>query len=105
MTFSNSLTVPDSEIATNYHCARTETACILNHALAPYLSKELVTAMKHQPYSLSVDASNDAEISKMNPLMVRIFDIRQKRVSQKFLDLCITRGVDASISKEIFEEI
>ena len=45
---------PHSEIAKNYHCARTKTACILNHALAPYLREELLTAMKQQPYSLSV---------------------------------------------------
>lgn len=66
---------PESEIASNHHCAQTKTACILNHALAPYLREELVTAMKLQPYSLSVDASNDAGLSKMNPLTVRILDI------------------------------
>ena len=59
--------------------------------------------MKHQPYSLSVDASNDAGLSKMNPLTVLIFCIRQETVSQKFLDICITRRVDATKSKEIFD--
>ena len=96
---------PDSEIAKNYHCARTKTACILNYALAPQLRDELVAAMKQEPYSLSVDASNDAGISKMNPLTVRIYDVNQKVVSQKFLDLCLTTGVDASKPKEVFETI
>ena len=36
--------------------------------------------MKQQPYSLSVDASNDAGQSKMNPLTVRLFDERQNIV-------------------------
>ena len=53
---------PDSQIASGYHCARTKTACILNYALAPYLKNELVVAMKTEPYSLSVDASNDAGV-------------------------------------------
>ena len=96
---------PDSEIAKNYHCARTKTACILNYALAPHLIDELVTAMKLHPYSLSVDASNDTGLSKMNPLTVRIFDISQKIVAQKFLDLCLTRGVDSSKPAEIFDAI
>ena len=73
---------PESEIANNYHCARTKTACILNYAVAPQLRDELVAAMKQEPYSLSVDASNDTGISKMNPLTVRIYDVNQKVVSQ-----------------------
>ena len=93
---------PDSQIASKYHCARTKTACILNYALAPYLKNELVAAMKTEPYSLSVDASNDKGISKMNPLTVRIFDVSRRLVSQKFLDLCLTTGVDAY---SIFEKI
>ena len=96
---------PDSEIVKSYHCARTKTACILHYALAPRLIDELVTAMKQQPYSLSVDASNDTGLSKMNPVTVRIFDVSRKAVSQKFLDLCLTKGVDASKSQEIFDAI
>ena len=61
--------------------------------------------MKQQPYSLSVDVSNDTGLSKMNPVTVRIFDVSRKTVSQKFLDLCLTRGVDASKAKEIFDAI
>ena len=90
---------PDSEIVKNYHCARTQTACILNYAIAP---DELVIAMKQKPYSLSVDASNDTGLIKMNPVTVRIFDISPKTVSQKFLDICLTKGADASKPKEIF---
>ena len=73
---------PDSEIAKSYHCART---CILNYALAPHLKNELVAAMTQEPYSLSVDASNDSGLFKMNPLTVRIYDVNRSVVAQKFL--------------------
>ena len=74
-------------------------------SLGPYLKNELVAAIKTEPYSLSVDASNDTGICKMNPLTVRIFSISQQFVSQKFLDLCLTTGVDASKSYSFFEKI
>lgn len=92
----------DSEIAKNYHCARTKTACILNYAIAPHLIDLLVTTMKQHSYSISVDASNDTGLSKMNPLTVRIFDVNQKVVAQKFLDPCLTKGVDSSKPKDIY---
>ena len=82
-----------------------KTACILNYALAPHLIDELVANMKQEPYSLSVDASSDTGLSKMKPFTVRIYDVNRKAVSQKFLDLCLTTGVDASKSKEVFQAI
>ena len=100
----NHYCIPDSEIVKNYYCIQTKMECILNYALAPHLN-ELVTAMKQQPYSLSVDAYNDTGLSKMNPVTVWIFDVSWKTVSQKFLDLCLTKRVDASKSKEIFDAI
>lgn len=50
---------PDSDIAKAYQSARTKTACILNHAVAPDLKRTLVTVMQQQPFALSTDASND----------------------------------------------
>ena len=41
----------------------------------------------------------------MNPVTVQIFHVSRKTVSQKFLDLCLTKGVDASKPKEIFDTI
>ena len=52
-----------------------------------------------------MDASSDIGLSKMNPLTVRIYDVNQQVILQKFLDLCLTTGVDASKPKEIFEVI
>ena len=78
-----------SQIVNVYHCARTKTACILNYAPAPYLIDELVSSMKQMPYSLSVNGSNDTGLtcSKMNHLSVRIYDVNEKVLLQKFLDL------------------
>ena len=61
--------------------------------------------MRKEPYSLCVDASNDFRLSKINPLTVRIFDVNKSIVSQKFLDICLTSGVDAAKSSEIFQKI
>ena len=89
--------ITDSQIVKDYHCARTKTACIrLIYALAPYLIDELVSSMKQMSYSLSVDGSNDTGLSEMNPLTVRIYDVNEKVVLQKFLDLCLTTGANAS---------
>ena len=41
----------------------------------------------------------------MNPLTVRIFDVNKSIVSQKFLDIFLTSGVDAAKSSEIFQKI
>ena len=78
---------PDSEIAKHYHCACTKTACILNYALAPHLKDDLVSAMRTEPFSLSIDASTDSGLSKMNPLTVQIYDKAKNCVCQTFLDL------------------
>ena len=96
---------PDSDIAQSYHSARTKTACILNHAVAPDLKRQLVAAMQEQPYSLSTDASSDTGLSKMNLLTVRIFYVNRNVVTQKFLDLCLTSGEDAGRTKSIFDKI
>lgn len=69
---------PDSEISRNYHSARTKTACILNHAVAPDLKEKLVTAMQQQPYSPSSHASSVTGLSLMNPLTVCIYDVNRR---------------------------
>ena len=72
----------DGEVAKGYACARTKTTCILNGAIAPEFKQELVAIMQHTPYSLSVDRSNDTGLEKLNPLTVRIFDERARKLIQ-----------------------
>lgn len=57
----------DGELVQGYGCAKTKTTCILNRAVAPQFRGELVSLMQNQPYSLSVDGSNDTGLEKMNP--------------------------------------
>ena len=65
-------------------------AYIINYAIAPLLRDEFVAQMKVEPFSLSVDASNDTGLSKTNHLTVKIHDVTIKIVLQKFLDLYLT---------------
>lgn len=54
----------DSKTAQEYRCARTKSSCIVNKALAPYFTDELVAKMKVAPYTLITDDSNDTSISQ-----------------------------------------
>lgn len=60
-----------------YASASTKTTCIINEALAPYFKASLLEAMKNEPYSLTVDGSNDNGLQKMNPLTVQILISRR----------------------------
>ena len=61
--------------------------------------------MQQEPYTLSIDGSNDNGLSKMNPLTVRIFDINRGRVETRFLDMCTTRGTNAATAETIFSKM
>ena len=41
----------------------------------------------------------------MNPLTVRIFDDCRKRVNTRFLDMCMTSGINAATAPVIFEKM
>ena len=85
-------TFPDSEIAKSYASASTITTCIINGALAPHFKSALIEAMKHNPYSLAIDGSNDTGIEKMNSLTVRLYDPNAGRISTRFLNMYTTPG-------------
>ena len=78
--------------------------CIINGALVPYLKASLLEKMKNVPYSLAVDDSSDNGLQKMNPLTVRIFDVKRGRVATQLLDMCLTSGWDGGTAA-IFEKI
>ena len=83
---------PDSQIAKGYASARTKTTCILNGSLAPHFEATLVSTMKSSPFSIAIDGSNDTGLEKMNPMVVRLFDIECRRVTAQLLDMCLTSG-------------
>ena len=88
---------PDSPTASKYRSRATKATCMLNGAVSPYLLKSLTDAMKVQPFSISIDGSNETVLEKMNPMMVRIFDINVGRVVNRFLNMCTTSGATAEI--------
>ena len=53
-----------------------------------------------------MDGSNDTGVQKMNPIAVRIFDIKNsKTVSEHFFSMCLTEGDDAGKASKLFEAI
>ena len=46
---------PDSKIAEAYSCARTKTAAIITHALAPTLREEVVRVCRSSPFTILCD--------------------------------------------------
>ena len=63
---------------------------MLNKALFPFLLENLTSGMKHQPFSICIYGSNDAELEKMNPITVRIYNARSGKIVHHFLDMCET---------------
>ena len=95
----------NGEVAKGYACAKTKTSCILHGAIAPAFLGELICLRQQEPYTLSIDGSNDNGFSKMNPLTVRIFDINRGRLETRFLDMCTTRGTNAATAETIFSKM
>ena len=95
-------TFPDSEIAKAYSSAHTKTTCILNGALVKSLRSPLIDNMKSEPFALSTDGSNDSDLMKMNPLIVRYFDMNRGKVTSQLLDMCLT---SFSTAESIFKKI
>ena len=85
----------DSEVASNYHSAATKATCMLNLAVAPTLIEVLLERMKVQPFSISIDGSNDTDLKKMKTVTVKLFDINSNRVVTRFLDMCMSRSSSA----------
>ena len=51
--------------------------------------------MKEDPYTLCTDGSNDEGLVKLNPLLVRVFDINEGKVVSQLLDMCTSKKNDA----------
>lgn len=42
---------------------------------------------------------------KMNPLTVRVYEEKSRKVDTRFLDMCTTSGTDAATAKAIFDKM
>ena len=88
---------PDSQIILTYYSAPTNATCMLNGLLDPFLLEELTSAMKHQPFSVCIDRSNDTAVKYMNPLTVQICDFRSGKIVNLFLDMCETTSAKTEV--------
>lgn len=74
----------DSRTASKYRSRTTKTTWMLNGAFTPHLLTSLTDAMKVQPFPMSINGSNDTGLEKLNPMMVRTFDIMSEELSIDF---------------------
>ena len=51
--------------------------------------------MRAHPFSISIDGSNDTGLEKMNPVTVRIYNLKEVCVSTRFLDMCLSSSSTA----------
>ena len=77
---------PDSKIVAGFACARTKTAALITHALAPTIDEPLVKACQEQPFTLLCDGGNDSFEKKNFGIMVRFWEERLGKVVTRFLD-------------------
>lgn len=96
---------PDSKVASYYGCACTKTTSIINRALAPEFSSSVICMIQTQPFTLSLDGSNDQEEQKLVPLTVRVFDADLGKVTSRFLDMCLCSSGTAAAYFEKVEEV
>ena len=75
----------DLKMAQDYRCARTKSSCIFNEVLVPYLTQELVKALKNGPYTLVTDGSNDTGISQTIDLFCKTFALCKHRTTCTFV--------------------
>ena len=62
--------------------------------------------MQGTSFGLGVDGLSDTDMNKMNPVTMRIFDVkRSKTVTTHFYDMCMTSGRDTSKAVELFEVV
>ena len=77
---------PDSKIAAEFACARTKTAALITHALAPAANEPVLTALLTQPFTILCDGGNDNFEKKYFGIMVRFWDEQIRKVATRFLD-------------------
>ena len=90
--------------ADQFACGRTKTTAIVN-CIESHMKEELVSAMRTEPFSIMLDASNDTGLYKMFPVTVRIFDTNFDRMMMKFLDMNKLVGRNASTTAFEFNSI
>ena len=71
---------PDSKIAGKYACARTKTAALITHALAPAANEPVINALIQQPFTVLCDGGNNNFEKKYFAVIVRFWDEQLQKV-------------------------
>ena len=87
---------PDSKIAEAYSCARTKTAAIVTHALAPTLREEVVRVCRSSPFTILCDGGNDKFDKKYFAVLVRYWDNQVHHVVTRFLAMPVCNRATAA---------
>ena len=64
---------PDSKIAEKFQCSHTETAAIVNKALAPHYMEAIIPAPCDGPLTIIIEESNKRSDDKACAILVKIF--------------------------------
>ena len=91
---------PDSKIAQKYSSRRTKTTEI-THTLASYEKSDIIKDLKHMPFSLATDGSNDFKDTKLYPVVVRYFSKKAHKIVTVLLGL--QESQQSSTGENIFK--
>ena len=80
---------PDSKIAQKFSCGRTKASQIVKRAIAPCINKRVVEICQSQPFSLSIDESNDKNAEKNLVILLRVYDQACGMAVTRLLDMPI----------------
>ena len=92
----------DSQIAAQFACARTKTAAMVTHALAPAANKPVITACQEQPFTILRDGGNDNFEKKYFGILVRFWNEKLRKVVTRFLDAPV---VNIATGESLFKSI
>ena len=88
----------DSKIAQKYSSRRTKTTEI-TYTLASY--EKIIKGLKHMPFSLATDGSNDFKDTKLYPVVVRDFSKKAHKIVTVLLGL--KESQQSSIGENMFK--
>ncbi|CAC5375019.1 unnamed protein product [Mytilus coruscus] len=79
---------PDSKIATKFACGRTKATQIVKRSLAPTLQQDVIINLRTQPFSLTIDESNDRNTDKCLAILVRYFTSDSAKTRLLTMPIC-----------------
>lgn len=97
---------PDSDISKKYGSGRTKTTAI-SKCMAKDLAESLALKMKHQPFSIATDGSNDGGEDQIYPIVVRYYNADCGKIMTELLNIpaCKSSSTGENIFKLLDNEL